>query len=123
MHMPAASSPPIVPYGADETVFVVMDNFGAPGSIHRQVECIDFDTVINALLTGLFNDPVQVVAFNTLEHWTRDMSAEVANEIVARCDIEATPMPEHLGDFVRRHAGVDNWRVRPVIQRIIASLH
>ncbi len=121
--MPAASSPPIVPYGADETVFVVMDNFGAPGSVHRHMECIDLDSVISALLTGLFNDPVQVVAFNTLEHWTRDMSADVANEIVARCDIEAAPMPEHLGDFVRRHTRAGNSRVPPVVQRIIASLH
>src|SRR5436190_9754853 len=111
MPMPAASSSPIVPYGADETVFVVMDNFGAPGSAQRRVECIDLDAVISALLRGLFNDPVQVVAFNTLEHWTRDMSADVANELVARCDIEAAPMPEHLGDFVRRHAGVGTWRV------------
>ena len=102
--MPAASSSSQnVPYGADETVFVVIDNSGAPGSVHRQVECTDLDAVISNLITGQFSDPLQVVAFNTLEHWTQDMSADVANEIQARCDIKAAPMPEHLEDFVRRH--------------------
>jgi hypothetical protein len=105
--MPAASlMSPIVPYGADETVFVVIDNSGAPGGAHRQVERADLDTVINDLISGQFNDPVQVVAFNTLEHWTEDLSADVANEIVARCDSEAALMPAHLEDFVRRHARV-----------------
>lgn len=121
--MPSALLPPIVPYGADETVFVVIDNPGAPGNVHRQVECIDLDAAISALMRGQFSDPVQVVAFNTLEHWTKDMSADVANEIVARCDIEGVPMPEHLGDFVRRQVRISNLRGRPVVQRIFASLH
>ena len=103
--MPAASLlSPIVPYGADETVLVVIDNPGATGGAHRQVECADLDTVISELIAGRFNDPVGVVAFNTLEHWTPDLSADIANEIVARCDSEAAPMPGHLEDFVRRHA-------------------
>jgi len=102
--MPAASlMSPIVPYGADETVFVVIDNSGAPGSAPRQVECADLNTAISDLIAGRFSDPVQVVAFNTLEHWTQDLSADAANEIVERCDSEAAPMPEHLDDFVRRH--------------------
>lgn len=100
--MPAVSlSPPIVPYGADETVFAVIDT-SAGGQ--RQVESADLDTVVSDLIAGRFNDPVRVVAFNTLEHWTQDLSADVAIEIVARCDIEAAPLPEHLEDFVHRHA-------------------
>lgn len=102
--MPAASlMSPIVPYGADETLYVVIDDFGTRGG-HRQVERADLDTVISDLIAGQFNDPVGVVAFNTLEHWTEDLSAEVANEIVARCDSEGARVPAHLEDFVRRHA-------------------
>jgi hypothetical protein len=102
--MPAASlMSPIVPYGADETIFVVIDNTGAAGSVPRQIECADLDTAIGDLIAGRFNDPVQIVAFNTLEHWTQDLSADAANEIVARCDSEAARMPDYLEDFVRRH--------------------
>jgi hypothetical protein len=43
------------------------------------------------------------VAFNTLEHWSDDLSKEVAAEIQTRCDIEGAVVPEHLSDFVRSY--------------------
>jgi hypothetical protein len=48
-------------------------------------------------LSGQFNDPIRIVAFNTLEHWAEDVSEEVANEIRTRCDIEGISVPEHIG--------------------------
>jgi hypothetical protein len=48
----------------------------------------------------LVNDPVRVVAFNTLEHWTNDVSKDTAEVIQARCDIAGDPVPEHVRDFV-----------------------
>jgi hypothetical protein len=77
---------------------------GAPGSGYREVECTDLETIVDDLLAGQFNEPVRVLAFNTLEHWSRDLSAEVARQIQTRCDIEGGPIPEHLHDFVGRHA-------------------
>ena len=35
----------------------------------------------------VFNNPVGIYAFNTLEHWTADISKNVAEEIQCRCDI------------------------------------
>ena len=96
----ASFAPPTVPYGADETVFVVVENSGVPGSVYREVECTDLDTVVSDLLAGQFADPVRVLAFNTLEHWSRDLSAEVAREIQTRCDMDGVPVPDHLQDFV-----------------------
>jgi hypothetical protein len=46
-----------------------------------------------------------VVAFNTLEHWSDDVSSVVATEIQTRCDIEGIPVPDHIRDFVATHAG------------------
>ena len=43
------------------------------------------------------------MAFNTLEHWSDDLSKEVAAEIQARCDIENVAVPEHVRDFVERY--------------------
>jgi hypothetical protein len=72
--------PSTVPYGADQTLYLVMDAEGPKG---RE-----------------FHNPVGIFAFNTLEHWTADISKNVAEEILCRCDIEGTPVPAYLEDFV-----------------------
>ncbi len=101
------SSPTLVPYGADQTIYLVVDRLVASGSVDREIEVerSDLETIIDDLMSGQFNDPVRVIAFNTLEHWSEDMSADVAAEIQILCDIEGEPVPEHVEDFVRRHAG------------------
>jgi hypothetical protein len=69
-------TPRIVPYGADQTVYLVVDRFGRLGTVYREteVERTDLETIITDLMSGQFNDPVRVVAFNTLEHWSEDVS-------------------------------------------------
>jgi len=100
-------TPRIVPYGADQTIYLVVDRFGQLGSIYREteVEQTDLETIITDLMTGQFNDPVRVVAFNTLEHWSNDVSGEIAAEIQMRCDIDGVAVPEHIQDFVASHTG------------------
>jgi hypothetical protein len=100
-------SPQRVPYGADRTVYLVVDSFSASGTAYREteVERADFETIIADFLTGQFNDPVRVIAFNTLEHWSDDVSEAIATEIQTRCDIEGASVPEHICDFVNRYSG------------------
>jgi hypothetical protein len=99
-------SPGTVPYGADQTVYLVIDRFST-GSVYREteIERTDLETIIDDFMSGQFNDPVRVVAFNTLEHWSDDVSEDVAREIQARCDIEGEPVPEHIRDFVDSYGG------------------
>jgi hypothetical protein len=99
--------PTVVPYGADQTVYLVFDGFGASrrDCPSKGIEREDLETVISHLLTGQFNAPVRVMAFNTLEHWIDDVSNQVAQEIQTRCDIDGVPIPEHVRDFVASHAG------------------
>lgn len=99
------SMPSIVPYGADQTVYLIVDSFGSQGSIRRetQTERTDLETIVADLLSGQFNDPVRIVAFHTLEHWADDISEEVADEILSRCDIEGIAVPEDSRDFVASH--------------------
>ena len=94
-------SPGIVPYGADETVYLVVDSF-SNGAVYREaeIEKTDLEAIINDLLTGQYNSPIRVIAFNTLEHWSDDVSVDIAMEIQARCDIAGVPVPEHVRDFV-----------------------
>lgn len=98
-----SGSPFFVPYGADETIYRVVDSRGA-GS-ETEVERTDLNAVIADFLAGQFNCPIRVVAFNTLEHWTEDVSREVAAEIQAQSDMDSVPVPEHLKDFVEKYAG------------------
>ena len=97
-------SPSTVPYGADQTAYLVVDRFSS-GSVYHQteVERSDLETIISDFITGQFNDPVRVVAF-TLEHWADDVSEDIAQEVQTRCDIAGEPVPEHLRDFVENYA-------------------
>ena len=94
-----------VPYGADQTVYLVVDRQGRGGSVYCEVEIerADREIIVADLLAGQFHDPVRVIAFNTLEHWSQDISGDIATEIQTRCDIEPTAVPEHIQDFVRSH--------------------
>jgi hypothetical protein len=58
-------TPEIVPYGADQTVYLVVDRFGALGTVYREteVERVDLETIIADFMSGQFNDPIRVVAF------------------------------------------------------------
>ena len=105
--------PSIVPYGADQTLYLVMDLEGAKGQeFQNPVERPDLDTVIADLMAARFSNPVGIFAFNTLEHWTADISKNVAEEILCRCDIEGIPVPEYLEDFVANSLNGDRARTR-----------
>jgi hypothetical protein len=92
----------IVPYGADQTLYLVVDRVGGSGTSRREIEVerTDLEAAICELMRGQFNDPVRVVAFNTLEHWAKDVSAEIAFEIQSRCDMDGNDLPEHIKEFV-----------------------
>jgi hypothetical protein len=105
--MPGIGVPPgSIPYGADETIYLVVDRSGASNRADGEttIERADIETLIRDMMSGQFNDPVRVVAFNTLEHWSNDVSAAVAAEIQTRCDIDREPVPEHVKDFMARQA-------------------
>ena len=73
-----------IPYGADQTVYVVVDRQGrqrqAGVYCEVEIEVPDLETSVADLLAGQFHDPIRVVAFNTLEHWSQDISRELAAE-------------------------------------------
>src|SRR5690349_13679716 len=67
----------------DVTVHIVLDDFGKAGRAYRETaeEATNLDTVVDDLMTGQFNNPVRVIAFNTGEGWSRDASDQVAREL------------------------------------------
>jgi hypothetical protein len=64
----------------------VLDDFGEAGRVYREAAEADatLETIIDDLLTGQFNNPVRVVAFNTLEGWSRDVSEDIPREALRR---------------------------------------
>jgi hypothetical protein len=111
MPQPAVRKSINVPYGADETIYLVVDRCGSPDR-ETEIERPDIETIIAELMSGRFNDPIRVVAFNTLEHWAEDISAEVAAEIQTRCDIEGDDIPDYIHDFATRSAAPARSRTR-----------
>jgi hypothetical protein len=80
----------IVPDGNDQTVYLVADDSGKPGSawVETDYETTNLETVIQDLLTGQYSNPIRVIAFNTAERWSEDVSEDVAHELRQRCDLQ-----------------------------------
>ena len=69
-------TPSIIPNDNDQTVYLVAEDFGKLGRAWREAdyEATDLETVIQDLLSGQYNNPFRVVAFNTAERWSEDVS-------------------------------------------------
>jgi len=102
-------TPSLVPYGADQTVYLVIDRFAGSSTVYREteVERTDLETIIDDLMAGQFNDPIRVIAFDTFKHWSEDVSEYIAFEIQTRCDIDGEKVPESIRDFVESYVGSD----------------
>ena len=61
------NSPSIVPHGADQDTYLVLDDFGPIGCSWRETdaESADRETLIRDLVDGQYGYPVRIVAFNT----------------------------------------------------------
>ena len=98
-------TPSIIPSDNDQTVYLVAEDFGKLGRAWREAdyEATDLETVIEDLLSGQYNNPIRVVAFNTEERWSEDVSEDVAHELRRRCDLQMRELPSTISDFVERH--------------------
>jgi len=95
------SSPSIVPERVDEDTYLVVDDFGWIGCVWRETDAAstDRETLIRALVHGEFNKPVRIVAFNTADGWSRDVTIEIADELRRRY-VEFGEMPDATIDFM-----------------------
>ena len=83
------ASPSIAPDGPDKDIYLVLDDFGRIGRAWRETDehAANRATLVRDLLAGEYNNPVRVVAFNTAEGWSRDVTVDIADE-VRRCYVE-----------------------------------
>jgi hypothetical protein len=104
-----AHSPSIVPHAStDQDVYLVLEDFGGRlGRAWCETAADDTNraTLMRHLMEGQYECPARIVAFNTAEGWSRDVTVEIADELRRRfveLDEAAPSMLAFLERAVRR---------------------
>jgi hypothetical protein len=76
----------IEPHVGEDTYLVLDDYGGLQGRAWCETREGDANrnALIVDLMTGLYYHPVRIVAFNTAEGWSRDVTIDIADEIRRR---------------------------------------
>ena len=95
------TSPSIAPHGPEPDTYIVLDDCGRSGRSWCEIDehCTDRETLIRDLMSGQYNSPVRIVAFNTVEGWSRDVTVDIADELRRRV-VEYDEVPKAVLAFV-----------------------
>ena len=98
------SSPSIAPNGHEQDVYLVLDDFGRLGRAWRETDeaGASRSTLVRNLLDGQYENPVRIIAFNTTEGWSRDVTVDIADELRRRY-VEDDDVAESLLTFMEAH--------------------
>jgi hypothetical protein len=98
-------TPPLAPdqQPHDVTVYIVLNDFGELGRAYVETDeaTADEQTVVNNISDGEYSNPARVVAFNTAEGWSRDVTEDIARALLEREAREAD-LSESARRFVER---------------------
>ncbi|MBB4259449.1 MULTISPECIES: hypothetical protein [unclassified Bradyrhizobium] len=102
-----SQSPSLVPpMTTDRDVYLVLDDFGrrlGRAWCETAEEDANRATLLRHLVEGQYLHPARVVAFNTAEGWSRDATAEIADELRRRF-VEFEETDPSLLEFLERAA-------------------
>jgi hypothetical protein len=89
----------------DVTAYIVVEDFGHLGRAFRETDLAeaDHDTIVRNMISGEYRDPLRVVAFNTAEEWSRDVSEEIAYDVLDRAYDADTTLSAGAKRFIDRH--------------------
>ena len=98
-------SAPLAP-SLDQDLHFVLCGFGRAGLAYVETDPTEADatTIVRALLRGLYDRPLRVIAVNAEEGWSRDVSEAIAvkvRDVAEHDDIELT---NGTLDFIEMHA-------------------
>jgi len=90
-------------------VYLVEDDFGRHGVAFVETDKAEADreTIVRNFLTGQYNRPLRVVAFNVDERWCRDVSEDIAIEVLERAAAANDDLPEPTIAFIGRYTGLE----------------
>jgi hypothetical protein len=89
----------------DVTAYIVVEDFGDLGRAFLETDLAEADlgTIVRNMISGEYRDPLRVIAFNTAEGWSRDVSEEIAYDVLDRaCDPDIT-LSAGAKRFIDRH--------------------
>ena len=89
----------------DVTVYLVVNDFGEFGRafVETDIAEADRETVIRNFVSGQYSNALRVVAFNTAEGWSRDVSEDIAGEVLERAFDADDNLSEDTKRFIDRH--------------------
>jgi hypothetical protein len=92
-------------YPHDVTVYLVLNDFGPLGRAFLETDIAEGDreTVIRIFLSGQYSNALRVIAFNTAEGWSRDVSEDIAGEVLERAFDADDNLGEDTKRFIDRH--------------------
>jgi hypothetical protein len=90
----------------DVTVYLVLNDYGQFGIAYDETDPAqaDRETIIRNFLSGQYSNALRVVAFNTVEGWSRDVSEDIAGEVLERAFDADDNLLEGTKRFIDRHA-------------------
>jgi hypothetical protein len=100
------ATPSLVP-SFDVTVYLVLHGFAELGRVYCETneEDANLENTIENLLNGQYRNPIRVVAFDTSEGWSRDVSEDILWEVLKRCAAEGKALPISTRQFTAFHVG------------------
>jgi hypothetical protein len=82
-------------------VYLVLEDFGRLGRAWRETDeaATSRATLIRNLIDEQYEHPVRIIAFNTAEGWSRDVTVDIADELRRRY-VEYDEVPEGVLEFL-----------------------
>jgi hypothetical protein len=89
----------------DVTVYLVLNDLGQFGLAYDEADPAkaDRETIIRSFLSGQYSNALRVVAFNTAEGWSRDVSEDITGEVLERAFDADDNLGEDTKRFIDRH--------------------
>jgi hypothetical protein len=84
---------------------LVLNDFGQLGRafLETDVAEADHEAVIRNFLSGQYQNALRVIAFNTAEGWSRDVSEDIAGEVLDRAYDADETLTDGTKRFIDRH--------------------
>jgi hypothetical protein len=90
----------------DTTVYIVLNDFGKLGTAY--VETDETETgegwIVSNIIEGEYSNPIRVVAFNTHERWSQDVTESIA-QLILDLNRQGITLSAIAREFVERVTG------------------
>lgn len=98
--------PPLVrgDFAFGVTVYIVLEDFGRLGRAYRETDEADTDchSLIEDILTGQYEHIIRIVAFNTDEGWSCNVTEDIASAVKEVAQREGRELRDGARELVAR---------------------